>query len=385
MQKTVLITNGRFFGTLDLIRNLSENGVRVIVAETTKFHLCAYSNANAKNFLIPSPRKCEAGFIQRLLEIMKEEQVDLFIPGWEDVLIVSKHLDQFPSNKVFTSDFALVNSLHNKWEFSKLLTRLGYSTPTTFIINSQKDLQNIPFSSFYLKYCYSRASNGTIFIKDKSKIPKIDFDESSPIIAQEPIFGNQYSTYSICHNGKVTAHATYPYNYLKCDPSKSRTGYCLSFEEVEHVGIYKFVEDFVDKTKFTGSIAFDIFEDDGVLKILECNPRLTAGVSLVSQQNNLASAYFNEVDRPLFPKKETQVQYAIASILYRTVPSIKNGSIKPFILTTFKAKDIVYHSKDLKPFFFQPILGIYLLYIQIRFKKPLISAFSHDLDYEGEY
>lgn len=385
MTKTVLITKGRFPALLNLMRNLAKNGVRVLVAETTLFHFSSLSNANAKNILVPSPRDCPQGYIQRLKEIMEQEKVDLLIPGWEDVLIISKHLHEFPEGKVFTSDFSLIHSLHNKWEFSKLLTRLGFSTPATFIAKSKEDLQNMPFDSFYIKTCYSRASQGTFRVKDKSFLPELDFGSNNLYLAQEECKGRQLCTYSIAHKGKLTAHATYPFAYESLDPSKSRTDYCLSFEVVENPKILKFVEEFVAKTNYTGSIAFDIFiEPDGNLKILECNPRITSGITLMTEDKNLKEAFFNENEKLITPEKETQVQFFLPSLLIKTSKAIKSGSFKPFFKTLFKAKELTFSLKDIKPFLFLPCIGIYYLYLKLKHKKNLISSYSYDFDYEGE-
>ncbi len=385
MVKTILITNGRFAPVLNLIRNLSDSEHRVIVAETSYFHCCALSNANAKNVLIPSPRYCEEGYILKLLEVIREEQVDLFIPAWEDALVVAKHLDRFPKGVAFTSNYSLVHDLHNKWEFSKLLTRLGFKTPCTLLCNSIDECKNAPFDEFYIKTCYSRASNGTYYVKNKNQLPKIEISLTNPLLIQEKLKGEQFCTYSICHQGKITAHSTYPLHYHRYDRTKSRGNYCLSLEEVDNSQVFDFVKEFVEKTNYTGSIGFDLFDDNGVITALECNPRITAGVTLLSDGAKLSCAFFNQTEGIIFPKKGRQTQFLIPSLFIVLKKSIRNGSFIPFIKTLFKAKDLMYDSHDLLPFFSQPVLWIYQLYIKIKRKKSIIVSYSHDLDYEEEF
>ncbi|MCH9617824.1 MAG: hypothetical protein SP1CHLAM9_11450 [Chlamydiia bacterium] len=382
MSKTILITNGRFPATLDLIRNLSRGGHKVIVAETSLYHYCSTSKATAKNVLIPSPRECEEGYILKILQVIEEEKVDFFLPAWEDVLVVSKHLDRFPKGVAFTSEYQVVHALHNKWEFSKLLTRLGYPSPSTFLVNSQVELDSVPFDAFYIKACYSRGSESAYFVDRKENIPKIQNPQEFPLLVQEKIEGNQFCTYSICHNGKVTAHATYPLHYAKYDGSKTRGTFCLSFEEVKHKKIYALVEEIAQKINYTGSLAFDIFENGDKLSILECNPRLTSGVTLLTSQDRLADAYFNTIEKTLHPIENEQTQLLFPSILFATKKSIKNGSFRPFIKTLFNAKDVIFHKNDMKPFFFQPVIGIHNLLLKFKYKKSVISSYSHDLDYE---
>lgn len=385
MVRTILVTNGRFPPVLNLIRNLSDSNHKVIVAETSYYHCCALSKANAKNVLIPSPRSCEEGYIQKILDIIKEEKIDLFIPGWEDALVVAKHLDRFPKGIAFTSDYSLVHELHNKWNFSKLLTRLGFNTPCTLLAKSRNDIENAPFDEFYIKTCYSRASIGTYYVENKKKIPKIEVSTSAPVLIQEKLLGEQFCTYSICHQGKITAHSTYPLQYHKYDRTKTRGNYCLSLEEVENANIFNFVKEFALKTNYTGSLAFDIFDHNGVITALECNPRITAGVTLLSSQKNLSSAFFNETDEIIFPPKGRQTQFLIPSLLIALRKAIKNGSFIPFMKTLFKAKDLMYDKKDLIPFLSQPVLWIYQLYLKLKHKKSLISSYSYDLDYEEKF
>jgi hypothetical protein len=385
MNRTILITNGRFPPVLNLIRNLYDAHHRIIVAETSYFHCCAFSKATDKNVLIPSPRECEEGYILTLLKVIKEEKVDLFIPGWEDALIVAKHLERFPKGVAFTSNYDLIHNLHNKWTFSQLLTRLGYKTPCTLLIKSPLEIEKVPFETFYIKTFYSRASIGTYFIEDKRTLPKIEISPKNPILIQEKLEGEQFCTFSICHQGKITAHSTYPLCYHKYDRTKSRGNYCLSLEEVDNPNVFNFVQDFVAKTNYTGNIGFDLFEHNGVITPLECNPRITAGVTLLSSQKNLSSAFFNENKEILFPKKGRQTQFLIPSLCIVLKKALKNGSFIPFIKTLFKAKDLLFDIKDLLPFLSQPVLWIYQLIVTFRHKKSIISSYSHDLDYEEAF
>ena len=383
MKKNILITNGRFPATLDLIRNLSNCGSKIIVAETSLFHYCATSNANAKNYLIPSPRECEEGYIQRILEIIDLEKIDLFIPGWEDALIVSKHLHRFNENVAFTSDFSTLDSLHNKWEFHLLLKGLGFNSAKSYLIDNESELNTLPFSSFYLKYIYSRGTEGTFFVKNLQKVPKIQINRSNPILVQEKLKGQQYCTYSICHNGKIKAHATYPLHYQSYNHKKTRGNYCLSFEEIEHKEIFSFVCSFVEKINYTGSIAFDIFDENGIIIPLECNPRITSGITLLTSKNNLINAFFNTNKDIIFPEKGIQKQLFLPSLLFASKSAISNGSFAPFIKTLFFTKDLIFNIKDLKPFFFQPFIALHQFYLKYKYKKSIISSYSHDLDYEG--
>lgn len=383
MKKTILVTNGRFPGTLDLIRNLANNGNRVLVAETNKFHYSSLSNAVSKNYLIESPRTNPEGYISNLLEIIKKEKVDLFLPGWEDVLTTAKYLDQFPKGVVFASDYSLTHSLHHKWEFYNLMTKLGYNVPETKLVKSIQDINDFAHDSFFLKSCYSRAALGTQLVNNKNNLRSLKLEEKNPFVVQAKLKGKQYCTYSVCNKGKIFAHATYPVHYESLDPQKSRGKFCLSFEEVHHKKIYAFVQEFAKKTGYTGSLAFDIFDNEGKLTPLECNPRFTCGLTLLTDNENLCDAYLGTCKDTLFPQKGTRKQLLVQSIFVATRHAIKSHTFKQFFQTLIHYKDITFNKKDKKPFFLQPILGVHYLIQCIKKRKHFISSYSNDLDFEG--
>ena len=72
--------------------------------------------------------------------------------------------------------------------------------------------------------------------------------------------GKRYCTYSVCRDGKVNAHATYPVSYAIGGSS------CLSFSSIEHQPILDWITEFVAAQRFTGQAGFDFIEGaDGSL------------------------------------------------------------------------------------------------------------------------
>jgi len=383
MNKNILITGGRFPSALDLIRNLSKSGNTVMVAETTHINYCSTSKANTKNILIESPRGNEEKYIESLLKIIETEKIDLLIPTWEEALVIAKYLDRFPKEVPFTSEFALVHALHNKWEFYQLVKKLGFNTPATMQIAREEDFKTIPFTSFYLKYSYSRGSNGTFHVKKGESFPKVDLSSGNSVLVQEELKGRPYCTYSICHKGEIKAHATYPVHYERLAPTISRGRYCFSFEQVHHPKILDTIVEFAKKTGYTGSLAFDIFDEAGEIYFLECNPRITSGLTLLTSHLNLDEAFFNCNKTMLQPKEGEIKQMLCPALFFATHSAMKNGSFKPYLKTLLTTSDLIFNRKDLKPFFFQIVIGLYQLILKFRHKKGATSAFSHDLDFEG--
>ena len=265
-KKNILITGARFFTALDLARSLHMAGHEVFVADSHKIHLCALSKCITKSFTIPSPRFAFEDFQKKLKEIIIDYQIDMVIPIFEETLYLAKAKPNLPINcEVFCSPLAVLDKLHNKWLFYNLQKNLDIKTIPTKLIQSEEDLKKIDISKDYiLKLCYSR---GCFFVQKLSKdkpLPSLKIDPDNPYIAQQWVDGKKYCSYSVCRDGKVTAHALY-------SNETEDASYCLNFESLENKKIFQWVKDFAKTMHLTGQFSFDFIEAaDGSLYVIEC-------------------------------------------------------------------------------------------------------------------
>lgn len=386
--KKILISNGRSPITLDFIRNLHHDGHEIYVTETSNYHLSKFSNCVKKCFVVPSPRFDDQGHLKKLIEIIETHKIDYFIPAWEDVFLISKHLKQFPpSCFVLASKYQTLHKLHHKALFIELLESLNIKTPKTILIESVGDLQKIDLEKYALKACYSRASQSVYKVKKGESPPLIHPSHQCPWIAQEWLEGKNFCTFSLCHKGKVHAHATYPVDFLIEEKGKLNAtvgSYCLTFQAVDHEKILLWVKNFVKKITYTGQIAFDFIElENGDLYAIECNPRITSGVTLFSKKSNLSSALFGKNKELIKADPKVQKQITPGMLLYGWRSAISCKKLPLFFLRLFLFKDLVFLVKDPLPFFAQGFLWIKHLVDISRYKKRLQGAFTHDLDFDG--
>lgn len=381
MKKNILITSARSPATLDLARQLSANGHHVFVADTTKWHICATSKSVEKNFVVPSPRFDPVGFVDRLIQIAETEKLDLIIPTCEEILPLSKHLDYFPKKcRVFASPFNLLHTLHSKWLFTKELTRLGFDSPETHLITSEKQLDSIPFEENYvMKPCYSRASQKIQKVYTPNKPKTIVIEPHNPWVAQKWIYGDKFCTYSVCVDGKVQAHSTYPVTYA-IDKSS-----CLTFESIEHPAIFEWVSRFVKEVNFTGQIAFDFVEtSEGKLFAIECNPRATHGLLLFTPEDRLDNAFLKSNVSTIFSQSTTRKQIVMGMLMYgwKNIPA--GSGLKEFFSKLFSFPDVVYQYKDWRPLMMIPTLFVRYFWISRKLGIKIPAAFTYDIDWNGE-
>ncbi len=379
--RNILITSGRSPVTLELARQLHHAGHKIYVADTLALHICRFSNAVDKSFLIRSPRLHTEGFIEDLLQIVSQEKIDLIIPVYEEAIYLSQSLHRFPAHcKVFTSSFELLHELHNKWLFNQKIQQLGLDAPKTHLLYSLDDVQKLdPAKSYAIKASYSRAGLKIKKLSPPHETLDIHIEVHNPWIAQEWLEGDRFCTYSVCHEGTVLAHAVYPVGYAVDGKG------CIVFEAVNHEPILKWIQNFVKETHYTGQIAFDFFESDQRLLAIECNPRATSGAHLFRSEDRLDQAFLNSAQALIQPKFGNCKQLAIAMMIYgwkeNAYPSNTWGR---FFKMLFGIQDVVFSRDDLMPILAEPIVfsGIWLH--SLRSKLSLPAFFMFDYEWNGD-
>lgn len=381
-KKNILLTAGRSPLALDLARQLHSAGHRVFIAETMKLHVCRFSNTVSKSFVIPSPRFYPEDFVQSLLKIVEEEKIDLVIPIYEEILYLSKAMDRFPKEcQIFCPPFETLNILHNKWLFNSTQRSLGIDTPNTYLINSFEDLKKLDFSTPYaLKASYSRASLNLQKISSSDTLPPIQIHPQNPWIAQEWLEGNKFCSYSICQQGTVVAHATYPVHYAIDGNS------CITFEAIEQPAIFNWIQHFVSLLNFTGQIAFDFIElPNKKLYAIECNPRATSGIHLFTEHEGIDKAFLNRTKKLIQPKITTNKQIAVGMMLYGwKKSSCPHNSITKFVKKLFSVRDVVFSFRDIKPFLLEPLVFVGIWLNSKKRKLSIPASFTFDYEWNGE-
>tara|TARA_R110001592_G_scaffold204623_1_gene454850 strand:- start:3012 stop:3917 length:906 start_codon:yes stop_codon:yes gene_type:complete len=117
-------------------------------------------------------------FIEKLI---KEENIDLFIPtGEEDLSIISSLKNKYPT-LFYMSDLNTINLCQNKWEFYNKC-KDNFDLPETYL--------EPPSVPYFEKPIYGRGSRGTRLVKHKKDII---FFKNSKKIYQEYIPGQEWS------------------------------------------------------------------------------------------------------------------------------------------------------------------------------------------------
>jgi glutathione synthase/RimK-type ligase-like ATP-grasp enzyme len=376
----VLITNARSTVTLEVARHLHHGGHEVYVVDTGYFHVCRFSNAVKKSFVTPVPSKEPQKYIESLVNIVEKEKIDFLMPVWEDVLYVSKAIDQFPKTcKVFCSSFDLIHELHHKYLFIELLKKNGFLVPETTLVTTQEELRALNQKGTYaLKACYSRASRKVVKVLP-GQTPDIEIAKNNPWIAQEWIEGKRYCTYSVCNQGELLAQSTYPVEYTLKDKNS-----CIVYEACNHPGILEWVKKIATAVNFTGNFAFDFIEkSNGEIYAIECNPRVTGGVHLFNLRDNLHRAFLDQTPKMIIPKEGTSKQIVTGMVVYGLKLGYMEKMFLKYFKKTFTTRDVIFSFKDIKPFLLEPVIFFTYWITSVRRRLTIPEIFTDDFDWNG--
>lgn len=375
----ILLTGGRAPATLELARAFHRAGHTVFMAESLRGHLSQPSAAVKANFLVPAPRQNKEAFLIALKHIIVQNKIDLLIPTCEEIFYVSMGRDQLPCT-VFAEPIKKLNTFHNKWNFVVNAIGIDLYAPETILIASQDDALHAyaHWRELVLKPVYSRFAARTLIRPPlQQALSTLNFD--SPWIAQEFIEGEQYCTYSVCHNGVVHAHTAYPSRFT------AGQGATVVFEHVEHPAIFNWVKTFVRENNFTGQIAFDFIQTpNGQLYALECNPRATSGVHLLASNPQFVDAFINPQPGCLTPLNTSPRMLSTAMLVYTLPASIKSGRFFKWLKAFLTSRDVIFDLSDPMPSLFQLRSVFAYLALARRYGITPLQASTFDIEWNGK-
>ncbi len=344
-----------------------------------------FSNAVGEFHRVPPPKFEPLEYCRALARIVEENDVDMVIPVHEETDIIAMLAELFPPTcRLFLSDFDIENRLHHKYEFQELLVELGIPTRKFARVAGPEDAGSLDFDKpFALKRSYSRGSQKVHKVQPGDPLTWLEHDEQNPWVAQEWASGDKYCTYSVCHEGRIYAHATYPVDYA-IDGSS-----CLNFRQVDHPRIQAWVADLVERIGFTGQIGFDFIEDgpDKDLFCIECNPRATSGIMMFSPEDGVDRAFLGTSDPEteiITPAPAIDKMIGLGMMLYGWRADSRNGrSFRQFVRDFRGSSDVITRPGDQKPAVLLPLAYAGILRSCVKYRVGLAEGFMHDHEWDG--
>lgn len=280
-----LVTTSRMPTAVEAIRKLGRAGHQVHTADTFAAAPGSHSRYAASNWVLASPRHDTARFIDQVGAIVREQRIDLVLPMFEEVFYLQRHASELGAGvEVFAPPFPVLERLHDKARFVRLARELGVDVPHTTLATTTAELVEATraLPQYFARPSYSRG--GVFLCTNTGPLAGVlepeacHPTEGNPWLVQEFVSGVDVCTFSVAHYGRVVAHSTYVH------PKMIDSAGGIVFESVADPEALAVVQRIVEATRYHGQVSFDFKRTDRGLVAIECNPRPTAGVSVMPDE-----------------------------------------------------------------------------------------------------
>lgn len=358
--KNILLTGGKMTKALALARSFYAAGHKVFLVETKNYWMAGnqFSNSVERFYTVPAPEHDPDGYTQALLDIVKKENIDMFIPVSTAVSSLYDSLASpmlSPYCEVFHFDADITKMLDDKLAFSEKARFLGLPAPKTFLIADPEQVLTFDFAGDGSQYILKSIVYNSVHRLDMVKLPcftekmaayvnSLPISKDNPWIMQEFITGQEYCTHTTVRDGVLRLHC--------CSESSA---FQVNYEDVENPQILQWVSHFVKELNLTGQISFDFIEqEDGTVYAIECNPRVHSAITMFHDQPKVvADAYLSQRFQalpPVQPRPDSKPTYWLFHELWRFTNIRSWHALQERLKIISRGTDAIFSVSDPLPF-----------------------------------
>lgn len=384
MAHNVLITGARSAVALDLARDFKTAEYCVHVADCSSAFISKWSGAIDYFHRYESPNTNRIQFQKDIQHLIKTIKPDIVIPTCEEVFhLAHPSLQEVLEGRLFAPKLSVLDELHAKDKFASLCHTLGLNSPESHVIKHKDDLQ--PFltniSDWVFKPCYSRFGSQTLIAPSKTEVEILEPTESRPWLAQKKINGEERSFYAVCKNGHLQAIAGYKSDW------RLNGGASYVFETVDQDTLSKMkviASRLAQHFALSGQFSCDIIEDrNGTLWPIECNPRATSGLHLLTGTGDLTRAITTQNKQAITPRDN--MRYMLPMMMsYGIGNMLRNKNASKWISTLKLGSDVIGAPKDRAPVIGAIVDTVMFGLTGRKNKCSLTQATTIDIEWNGE-
>jgi hypothetical protein len=315
----LLVTSSRMPFALNAIRKLGERGHDVYASDSYEASPGNHSRYLAGHFVTASPSADPAGFAADVERIATENEIELILPMFEEVFYLAAQHERLSAvTKLYAPPFRTLAQVHDKGTFQELCDRLEIRTPRTVLAHSQDQLTEAMgrFPAYFARAAFSRGGVGLLTntgpLAGHLQPGDCHPTEANPWLVQEFVDGPMQCTYSALHDGKVASHMSYR------APRQWEHSTGIQFLSVDASDTLPIVERLGSELHWDGQMSLDFIETDDGLVMIECNPRPTDGVLLMTAEELDRGLLAPDQEVLLVPSgREEQLDFAVCAQIFR--------------------------------------------------------------------
>ena len=383
MARRVLITGARAVAALDIARDFAAAGWVPHLADSVPVRMASWSKAPAQVHRYPAPRQQGAAFRARIVELVDTFGFERVVPTCEEVFhLAAPALQRRLGERLFVPNLATLRQLHDKFAFARHCGEWGLPMPESHPIDCIEELERFASTSrkWVFKPRFSRFGDSALVAPDRRALAAITPSHDAPWMAQARIHGEEVCFHCVAHRGELVAFAAYRSSW------RLGGGAGYSFEpaaDQHREALRKIAARLAQCAVIHGQFACDaMFDEAGVAYLLECNPRATSGVHLLTDAGHLAHAIGDGIAAPEAAPRTLYLGPAM--VVFGLPQAVRGARMRDWWRCVATGRDVVSRSGDR-----WPLLGALCdaaSFSLMGFKHNISTnaAATYDLEWNGE-
>lgn len=318
--KTILVSGASGIVGYGVLRSLQISKKQLKLIGTT-----IYDDSVAPGFcniFEQAPPSSSAVYLEWLLKIIRQYQVDLVVPGIEiDMYKWAEHIPEIKASGAIPllNNVELIQLCKDKWVFYEVLCGKGMSCAIETLLSGEFDELKRKFGlPFLLKPRRGFGSKGIVRVDSEEHFLRYRQD-LGPVLMAQPIVGNDHEEFT------TSAFCDGRGGFYACMTLRRKLSWEGFTEKAEVVSSEEFVEviaKLCSKFQPVGPTNFQFRKCADGIKLLEINPRISSSTSIRTafgyNESAMSVDYYLEHKVPIQPdiKQGRAVRYTEDYIFY---------------------------------------------------------------------
>jgi hypothetical protein len=353
-RKTILLSGGKMTKALALARAFHRDGHRVVLVESARYRWTGHRFSRAVDAFHVVPEPDDPGYTRALLEIVRAEGVDVYVPVCSPL---SARYDALA--KAELSEYCEVvhlgpeeiDRVDDKYEFALAAADLELDVPDSHRVVAAADVAEFDFAAAGdARYILKSIAYDPIRRLDLTPLPRpsaaeteefaaaLPLSPQTPWVMQRFVAGEEFCTHSTVRAGRVQLHCC-------CRSSAVQ----LNYEMVDVPEIEAWVRRFVGAHELTGQLSFDFIRgEDGRFYAIECNPRTHSAITMFYDHPGVARAYLEDGAEEIRPLPASKPTFWLYNEVWK---GLRHPRRAPEVLATIRrGTDAIFDWEDPLPF-----------------------------------
>lgn len=292
----VLVTDGYARAALAVTRSLGSKGHSVFVCSEAETSLASSSKYCYQGLAYPSPREMPEAFIDFLLEVVEQYQIEVLIPVTDVcLLLVSRNRDRFPAScKLPIAADEAINAAADKNHILELAKSIEMPVPKSLLLSSKEEAkQSLAECELgypvVLKPVRSRVKSGDRWVSTAVDYAKDRADLESklmgyvaevyPVILQERVTGVGSGAFYCFDSGRCVAK--FAHSRIREKPPSGGVSVFRESKQIDPI-VDEYSQKLLSALGWHGvaMVEFKIDEQTGNAYIMEINGRFWGSLQL---------------------------------------------------------------------------------------------------------